>query len=165
MATITDYTDLISVSEAKLYLRIDSDITESDSEIYLMIGSACNLIENYTQVYLKPQSKQYFFNTEGTARVYAYPINSVTAPVSADDYDVTEYQLYKTYCPLDAELTSMTFNIGHNDTDNVKPIFKSAILETIKLWFYGSEDEAVLKGGYIPNSVMAILSSERRFIF
>ena len=51
MPTITDYTDIISVEDAKKYLRIDTDNTDSDSEIEVMIDSACNLIENYNLLF------------------------------------------------------------------------------------------------------------------
>jgi len=165
MATIVDYTDLVSLAETKSYLRIDTDNSDSDVELAVMIGSACNLIENYTQVYLRPRDEVYYFNSEGYIRLYPKPVNSIELPVTATDYDEVIKQLYRLYSRNNSSLESMTFNLGHDDTADVKPIFKTAILETVKLWFYGSEDEAVLKGGYLPNSVMAILSSERRFIF
>ena len=165
MATITNYIDLVTVLEAKSYLRIDASNTDSDVELAVMIGSACNLIENYTQVYLRPRDEVYYFNSEGYIRLYPKPVNSIELPVTATDYDESIKQLYRLYSRNNSSLESMTFNLGYDDTADVKPIFKTAILETVKLWFYGSEDEAVLKGGYLPNSVMAILSSERRFIF
>lgn len=164
MATITNYIDLVPLATAKTYLRIDSDITETDAEITLLINSACELIERYTQIYLKPQSKSYYFNTEGYARVYAYPISAITYPTDSDDYEVTVKQLYSNYEPNDADLEYITATIGHTDTDNVPSIITQAVLETVKLWFYGAETETIIKG-YIPSSVMAILSQERRFIF
>ena len=164
MATITDYLDLVTLGETKTYLRLDDDITELDSEITMMINSACELVEGYTQVYLKPQSKTYYINTEGCARVYAYPITAITSPATATDYEVEVKQLYSIYTPVLTTTTSITASIGYSDTDSVKGVFKMAILETVKLWFYGSESETVMKG-YIPNSVMAILASERRFVF
>lgn len=164
MAVIVNYTDLVSLADAKSYLRIDDAITDVDNEITLMINSACNLVENYTQVYLKPQSKEYYFNGDGCIRVYAYPINAIPIPADATTYDTAMRQLYTAYTRKSVGLESMTFDIGHTDTENVKPIFSQAILETVKLWFFGSETETAMKS-YIPNSVMAILSSERRFIF
>ena len=164
MATITSYIDVVPLATAKTYLRIDTGITESDSEITILINSACELIEQYTQIFLKPQPKTFYFNTNNEARVYAYPINSITAPANADDYKVTVKQLYSVYEPNDADLKSITAYIGHTDTDNVKQIFVYAVLETVKLWYYGGESESVMKG-YIPSSVMNVLSQERRFIF
>jgi len=164
MAVIVNYTDLVSLAEAKSYLRIDDAITDVDDEITLMINSACNLVESYTQVYLKPQTKEYYFNCEGYIRLYSWPINTITVPADITAYDEAMRQLYTVYTRKSISLESMTFNVGHSDTENVKPIFQQAILETVKLWFFGSETETAMKG-YIPNSVMAILSSERRFIF
>ena len=128
MATITNYTDWVTLAEAKTYLRLDTQ-TESDLEITVMINAACELIENYTQFYFKPQTKTYIFNYKGV----------------------------KTVLSLEA-------NIGFSNTDQIKDIFKYAVLETVKLWFYGSESETVMKG-YVPTSVMSILAQERRFIF
>jgi len=164
MPTITDYTDIISVEDAKKYLRIDTDNTDSDSEIEVMIDSACNLIENYTQTYLKPRDNVYYFNNANYIRLYSYPVNEIVLPTVDTGYSIENKNLYTVYYRENSYLESMTFNIGYTDTANVKAIFKMAILETVKLWFYGSETETAMKG-YIPNSVMAILSSERRFIF
>lgn len=164
MATITDYLDVVSLSTAKTYLRIDTDLTEADSEISLMIQSASELIERYTQIYLKPQTKTFYLNTQGCTRIYAYPITAITDPESADDYEVEVKALYSIYTPNLSTTESFTATLGHTDTDDVRAVIKQAILETVKLWFYGSESETVMKG-YIPSSVMSILSGERRFIF
>jgi len=161
MAVITNYTDVVSLDEAKLFLRIDEDICESDAEIIVMINAASELIEGYTQTYLKPQTKAYYFNYKGVIRVYANPINSIT---ETEGFTVEQKQLYSNYCQTDPTVLSLEANIGFTDTALVKDIFRYAIQETVKLWFYGSETETIMKG-YIPSSVMSILASERRFIF
>lgn len=164
MSTITEYVDVVSVREAKEYLRIDDDITENDVEIEGLINSACSLIENTTQVFLKPQNITYFENSEPCIRVYAYPITAVVEPTEATDYDKTEKQLYSNYEILNSTVEKIVLTVGHSDTANIKPLFKTAIFETVRLWFYGSETETVNKG-VIPNTVMAMISSEKRFIF
>jgi hypothetical protein len=161
MAQIVDYIDLVSLSEAKLFLRVDDDITETDSEITILINSACNLVENYTQHYLKPQTKTFQFNERGLIRMYAHPVNSI---VETSGFSVSNQQLYSIYSRTISSLDQLEANIGYTDTSQVKDIFKYAVLETVKLWFYGSESETVIKG-YIPSSVMAILAPERRFVF
>lgn len=163
MATITEYIDVVTLADTKLYLRIDQELTESDLEITTMINSACELIEKYTQVYLKPQAKTYYLDTNGCARVYDYPLNSTTEVLDTD-YTEEVKQLYTIWTKKLSTLKSVTANIGHTDTTNVKDIFRLGVMETTKLWFYGSEDESVMKG-YLPKSVMDFLASERRFIF
>lgn len=160
MATITNYTDWVTLAEAKTYLRLDTQ-TESDLEITVMINAACELIENYTQFYFKPQTKTYIFNYKGVIRIYANPIVSITETAG---YTVTQSQLYSSYVQTDKTVLSLEANIGFSNTDQIKDIFKYCVLETVKLWFYGSESETVMKG-YVPTSVMSILAQERRFIF
>jgi len=160
MSAITDYIDWVTLAEAKTYLRLDTQ-TETDLEITVMINAACELAENYTQYYFKPQTKEYTFNYKGVIRIYASPITSIT---ETEGFTTDVQQLYTTYCQTDTTVLSLEANIGYSDTDQIKDIFKYAVLETVKLWFYGSESETVMKG-YVPNSVISILSSERRFIF
>ena len=162
MSVITNFTDWVTLAETKDYLRIDAGITESDTEITVMINAACELIQTYTEHYFKPQARTYYF-THGCARVYATPITSVTLPVEATDYSIEVKQMYSIYTPVLTTLKSITFDIGYTDTDQIKDIFKYAVWETVKLWFYGSESETVMKG-YVPSSVLAILAGERRFI-
>ena len=161
MSAITDYTDWVTLPETKVYLRLDDGITESDSEVTMMINAACELVQNYTQVYFKPQTKVYIFNYKGVIRIYANPITSIT---ETEGFTSNVTQLYTNYCQTDTTVLSLDANIGFDDTDQIKDLFKMAVLETVKLWFYGSETETVMKG-FIPNSVMAILAQERRFIF
>jgi len=161
MATITQYRDVVTLSDTKLYLRMDQDLTEADIEITTMINSACELIEKYTQVYLKPQSKTYYFGPVDCIRIYDYPINSTTEVLDTD-YTVDTLELYSNYTQKISTLKSITANIGHTDTANVKDLFRLACMETVKRWFYGSESETV---GSLPESVMNMLASERRFIF
>ena len=160
MSAITDYIDWVTLAEAKTYLRLDTQ-TETDLEITVMINAACELVQNYTQYYFKPQTKEYIFNYKGVIRVYAYPIVSIT---EIEGFTKDVQQLYTTYYQTDTTVLRLEANIGYSDTDQIKDIFKYAVLETVKLWFYGSESETVMKG-YIPSSVMSILANERRFIF
>ena len=160
MSAITDYIDWVTLAEAKTYLRLDTQ-NETDLEITVMINAACELVENYTQYYFKPQSKTYIFNYKGVIRIYASPITSIT---ETEGFTKDVQQLYTTYYQTDTTVLRLEANIGYSDTDQIKDIFKYAVLETVKLWFYGSESETVMKG-YIPSSVMSILANERRFIF
>lgn len=161
MSAITNYIDWVTLAETKTYLRLDDGITESDLEITMMINAACELVENYTEHYFKPQTKSYVFDYDGVIRAYAEPIVSTTETTG---FSSEERQLYTIYCQTSTLVKSLEANIGYSDTDQIKDIFKYGVLETVKLWFYGSESETVMKG-YLPSSVMSILANERRFIF
>ena len=134
MAAIVNYTDLVPVSEAKSYLRLDSTL-DLNLEITLLINAACEAIEAYTNHYLKPQNKSYF--GQGCYRVYDWPINSVVTPASADNYKESKQQYYSNFALN--EVGELTLNVGYNDTDNVPPGLKLAVLEMVRVYFYNSE--------------------------
>lgn len=161
MAAITVYTDLVTLASTKEYLRIDTDITDLNDEITQLINSACSMIENYTQVYLAPKDMDYFFDYSGCTRVYAWPINTIDGEAS---YTRVQRQLYSVFSSSDSSLESVTVNVGHTDTDNVKDIFIHAVQELVRMWFYQSETEAISKS-ILPDKIIQIVSQERRFIF
>jgi len=73
------YLDVISLADAKLYLRVDDTLTEDDDQITLMIKTALRHIEKVTNVMVYDRDKTFRF-IDGSVRVYDYPINSVIKP-------------------------------------------------------------------------------------
>ena len=69
------YLDIIPLSDAKVYLRIDDDLTEDDNQITRMINASLSYIERYTNVILYDRDKEYRL-INGCVRVYDYPVNS-----------------------------------------------------------------------------------------
>lgn len=73
------YIDVISLANAKLYLRVDDTLTEDDAQITNMINVALKHVEDNTQILVFARDKTYRM-INGCIRVYDYPINSVIKP-------------------------------------------------------------------------------------
>ena len=78
------YLSIISLAEAKNYLRVDDTLTADDDQITNMINSALKYVEDWTNIILYAREKSYIV-VGGSKRVYDYPINSVIKP-SANVY-------------------------------------------------------------------------------
>lgn len=75
------YLDIISLAEAKLYLRVDDTLTEDDAQITNMINSSLQYVEDWTNIIMFSRAKTYRF-VNSFVKVYDYPINSVTSPLA-----------------------------------------------------------------------------------
>lgn len=148
------YLNVITLQQAKDYLRIDSD--DSDAEITRMIKSALSLIEKQTNILLYDRDKTYQY-LNGAVRVYDYPINST----EDTDHDVYNYGLYSTYCNTGTG-TSITLNVGHDDQDEIDADLIEAALEMIDYWYYKNDGKANIT--LIPASVQAVIDLNKRFI-
>jgi hypothetical protein len=155
MATITNYTDIISLERAKIYLRIDDNLTEDDAEITSMINGAFLFIERFTNYVFKPKNITKYPECFAL-RVYEFPINSVAVePISSE-----VRPLYTTYKL--ASNNPYVLNVGFEDTDLVPDDFIQAVLQMIKVWYYESEKQ--VNSTLIPISVMQVLDTYRRFV-
>ena len=168
MAAITDYTDLISVTQAGTYLRLDPDVValpEVQAELTMFINAACKLVEQYSNYRLKPQEIVYYFDN-GQLNVYDFPIKGVVAPTDADAYSVTPFDLYSVYCDmgsLEADNLPMILNVGYADTDeDINPLLITAVLESVRVWYYNAESDT--QRGILSMSVKNMLDPIKRFI-
>ena len=80
------YIDVISLSEAKNYLRVDDTLTEDDSSITRMINASLKYVENYTGVILFSRDVKYLVK-EGVLQLYQYPINTDLDTLTNYTYD------------------------------------------------------------------------------
>lgn len=173
MAVIENYTDVVSLQEVRTYLRFDVTDADVNAEITRMINSACKLIEDYTNYRLKPQLIYYFFEN-GKIRIYDFPIIDIQTPVDSDDYKRVDKGLYIELTDLrgmEASNLPVIANAGYNDTDAVNPILVQAVLETIRVWFFNSEQDSVkgvlsytaMNKGVLPYTAMNMVSGLKRF--
>ena len=156
---MTNYTDVISLEQAKLYLRIDDDQTVTDDEITQMINSALSFIEKRTQHIFKTRDKVYYKDCAlvQKATVYDYPINN---PEGEGFIDGIVYKTNKAIVPTVNDM--VTLNIGYDDVDDIPSELIDAALQIIKVWFYEGEKQA--NTTLIPLSVMQSIDVNRRFI-
>lgn len=154
------YITVISLSDAKEYLRIDDTLTDDDTQITRMINSALSYVERQTNIYVYDRAKTYLM-VDGFVRVYDYPINSITSPAEAD-MDNTQKTLYTNYC-YGSETSDLVLDIGFNNPVNVPPDLIDVAYEIIDLLYYGNETGKTMKD-LSPLSV-DLLNSYKRFVF
>jgi hypothetical protein len=146
--------EIITLSEAKVYLRIDDTLTEDDAQIQRMINSAFSYIEKYTNVYLRPTNKDYFFSN-GLTLVYDYPINTVS-----DDFERQEKQQYSI---LTSSLDKVTLNVGFTDVADVPSLLIDVAFEILDILYYQHETGKTVKTNLSSVSVVT-LDEFKRFI-
>lgn len=153
---MTNYTDVISLETAKLYLKIDSGQTETDDEITAMINSALSYIEKRTNHIFKTRDKVYYKDCAlvQQVKVYDYPI----------DNSVTELDIvYRTNYAIVPTVNDMvTLTIGYSDVEDIPAELIDCGLQIINFWFYNSETKNSVNS--IPDFVMANIDTNRRFI-
>lgn len=147
---MTNYTDVISLDAAKLYLKIDAGQTETDAEITQMINSSLAIIEKRTNHIFKTRDKEYFgaFSVD----VYDYPINDMP--------DETILKTNKATVPTINGL--VTLNIGYSNVSDIPTELIDCALSIINFWFYNSETKGA--DNSIPKFVEMTIDQNRRFI-
>ena len=153
---MTNYTDVISLEQAKLYLKIDDGQTVTDDEITAMINSALSFIEKRTQHIFKTRDKVYYKDCALVQQttVYDFPIdNSVT------ELDIV-YKLNKAIVPTIDGFVTLT--IGYEAVEDIPSELIDSALQLINFWFYNSETKNAMNT--IPDFVQNNIDINRRFI-
>ena len=146
------YLNVITLAEAKLYLRIDDDQIETDNEIISMINGALSFIEKRTNHIMYPRDKTYY--GEHNINVYDFPINE---PVPIENIRL-KYNSYSRFTLND----EITLNVGYLNPLAIPEELKQAALQMLKVWYY--EAEKKVNTTLIPDSVIMALDVNRRFL-
>ncbi len=149
------YIDVITLAEAKTYLRIDDTLTEDDASITQMIQAALSKIETYTNNYVFSRNKTYNVQ-DNCIRVYDYPVNTVIT----SDVEVKHYSGYSIYT-LNGE--TLELNIGHDLPADVPSALKESGLAILKIMYYEQQTNEKVKDS-IPEWTKVMLDQYRRFI-
>ncbi len=153
---MTNYTDVISLEQAKLYLKIDDGQTITDDEITGMINSALSFIEKRTNHIFKTRDKVYFKDCAlvQQVKVYDYPI------------DNTETELDIEYRPLYAIVPTVnnmvTLTTGYTSVEDIPSELIDSALQLINFWFYNSETKNAMNS--VPDFVLSNIDVNRRFL-
>ena len=157
------YLDIITLAEAKVYLRVDDTLTEDDNTIVRMINAAFTWIENTTNVHVIQKDKVYDV-IDGLVRIYDYPINSDLSLLT--DYVFTKKGLYYVVCDDTGATTELTLDIGTIDPVNVSPELVQVAYEIIEYYYNQSKDDTK-KGTTITEALspmsMEFINTNRRF--
>jgi len=152
---MTDYIDVISLAQAKLYLKIDALQTETDAEITSMIKSSLSFIEKRTGHIFKTRNKTYYSCAlVNSVIVYDYPIDNALT--------LLDIQYRQTNAIVPTIDGSVILTLGYSNIDDVPNELIDAALQLIKVWFYESETQS--NSTLIPLSVMQAIDVNRRFV-
>ena len=83
-----DQLNVVSLDQAKLWLRVDLDYDYEDTLITALIKSAVNQVEQYTLQVLWQRSITEITDRSGNLKIYNYPIIAVEDVVNKDFEDV-----------------------------------------------------------------------------
>ena len=146
------FIDVLTLAEAKQYLRVDDSFTADDSLITLLINVAGDYIEKHTNHLLYVREKTYKL-FDGCVRVYDYPINSVTSPTDVGSDELSLYTLYE-YSSGD-----LVLNVGY-DVADVPPMLKAKMFEVIDAMYNGNENASITN---VNPAIFKSISQYRRF--
>ena len=150
------YENIISVAEAKHYLRLDSDFDEDDSDIERMIASALEYITKNTNYVFIVQNKTYRQDSDSNVIIYDYPLNTTDFSPNIPLY----YIGYIKFKNTDVVTASIGFTSKSDEG------FPSALidcaLQIIKVYYYGSETNE--NSPLMHQSVEDIIRTYRRCI-
>lgn len=151
---MTDYLDVISLDQAKIYLKIDSGQNETDAEIKQMIGSALSYIEKRTNHIFMDREKVYYKDCALVQRVkvYDYPIKEAPAG--------TEYT--NTFAFVPTVNNFVTLELGYDEVEDIPVELIDAALQLINFWFYNSETQNAMNT--VPDFVNVNIDVNRRFV-
>lgn len=147
------YIDVISLDRVKNYLRIDTTLTEDDSELISMINGACRFVERRTNHIFFTQPKTYTGACQ--VKVYDYPIVSI---ITSPEPFVANYSLYVVY----PDVKEVELNVGYVLPSDVPDELIQACLQMIKVFYYESEKQ--VNTTLIPESVKESIDIYRRFL-
>lgn len=154
------YLDVITIDQARTYLRIDDAQNESDFEIISMINAACKVVEKATNVLFYARDVVYDLAEGNDVYVYDYPINSFT-PSAGQEVQVFKKNLYSVYRKNDDQ--PITFNVGYVNPDDVPDDLIQCALALVKVMYYESENEKPILMA-APSWVSEVLQQNRRFL-
>jgi hypothetical protein len=154
------YLDIITLADAKTYLRIDDTLTEDDAQITRMIKASLSQIERATNYILFARSKDYVVEN-CSVNVYDYPINSLTTPTTATSVEKSIYTTYSTIVVTDLKVT---LNVGYVNPLDVPSDLIEVAFEMIDLMYYSPETGKSIKSDLSELSKMVLSNYKRFFI-
>tara|TARA_R110001583_G_scaffold114132_1_gene264583 strand:- start:8004 stop:8474 length:471 start_codon:yes stop_codon:yes gene_type:complete len=154
------YLDIITLADAKTYLRIDDTLTEDNAQITRMIKASLSQIERVTNYILFARSKSYVVENL-SVNVYDFPINSLTSPTTATSVEKSIYTTYTTIVSTDLKVT---LNVGYSNASDVPSDLIEVAYEMIDLMYYSPETGKSIKSDLSELSKMVLSNYKRFFI-
>tara|TARA_R110000868_G_scaffold4608_2_gene28767 strand:+ start:33 stop:503 length:471 start_codon:yes stop_codon:yes gene_type:complete len=153
------YIDVLTLAQAKTFLRIDDTLADDDAQVTQMISSALSTIERRTNVLVYARDKSYLVQ-DYEVKVYDFPINSITSPTTVVE---TERELYTTYTTKLSTELKVVLNVGYANVSSVPSALIDAALQLLKYMYYEAETNTAAKGN-IPYWIQEMIDQHKRFI-
>jgi uncharacterized phiE125 gp8 family phage protein len=113
-----DQLNVVSLAQAKLWLRVDLDYDYEDGLITALIKSAVNQVEQYTLQVLWQRSITEISDKNGNLRLYNYPIIAVEDVVDKDleqiDFEIIDTPFYTDVITQRPGYNTVTYVAGYD---------------------------------------------------
>jgi hypothetical protein len=161
-----DQLNVVSLADAKMYLRLDLDYTIEDGLITSLIKSAVNQAEQFTLQVLWQRQLSLITPVSGAVKIYEYPLISVETVVDPDmvalTFETIETQGFTEVISSTAGFNTVTFVAGYGwnyeGGSEVPDDIETAIKEMIA-FYYENRDNPVVG---MPTIATLLLSPYRR---
>jgi hypothetical protein len=158
--------NVVSLAEAKLYLRIDPDDVVEDGLITSLIKSAVNQAEQFTLQVLWQRQMTAITPVSGALKIYEYPIVSIETVVDPDldalTFELVETEGFTEVISGISGFNTVTFVAGYGwnyeGGSEVPDDIETAIKEMIA-YYYENRDNPVVG---MPTIATLLLSPYRR---
>jgi len=161
-----DQLNVVSLAQAKLWLRLDEDYEYEDGLITALIKSAVNQVEQYTLQVLWQRTLTEITDRTGSLKIYNYPVISVEDVVDKDltivDFEIDESQWYTSVITNQPGFNKVTYVAGYDwnydGGSDVPDDIETAIKEMIT-YLYENRDNPKEE---MPKVVTYLLAPYRR---
>ena len=161
-----DQLNVVSLSQAKLWLRLDLDYEYEDGLITALIKSAVNQVEQYTLQVLWQRTLTEITDITGNLRLFNYPIISVENVYDKNlddlDFEIVDTQHYTEVITNRAGFNAVTYVAGYDwnydGCSDVPDDIETAIKEMIT-YLYENRDNPKEE---MPKVVTYLLAPYRR---
>jgi len=113
-----DQLNVVSLDQAKLWLRVDLDYDYEDTLITALIKSAVNQVEQYTLQVLWQRSITEITDRSGNLKIYNYPIIAVEDVFDKDfedvNFEIEQSQWYTHVITNQAGFNTVTYVAGYD---------------------------------------------------
>lgn len=156
-----DQLNVVTLNQAKLWLRVDEDDDSNDTVITSLIKAAVNQVEKYTLQILWQRAITARTNRYGCYRIFEYPLLSIES-VGDDEWKDWETEWYTDIKADNDGLQTVTFVAGYGWSvyggSEVPDDIITAIREMLAYWYENRENA---KQG-MPDAATYLLGPYRR---
>lgn len=161
-----DQLNVVSLNQAKMWLRLDLDYDYEDALITSLIKSAVNQVEQYTLQVLWQRQMTEITDRNGSLKIYNYPVIAVEDVVDKDfnqvDFEIEESQWFTNVITNKPGFNTVTYIAGYDWTyeggSNTPDDLELAVKELIT-YYYENRDNPKED---MPKTVTYLLAPYRR---